>query len=96
METGGQLDIELSHREDNRIEIKVSDTGCGIPGEDLSRIFDPYFTSKSSGTGLGLTIAHNIMEAMGGQILVENRPGQGTTFRITIPNPGKPELNIED
>jgi two-component system sensor histidine kinase HydH len=87
METGGQLDVELSHREDNRIEIKVSDTGCGIPGEDLSRIFDPYFTSKSSGTGLGLTIAHNIMEAMGGQILVENRPGQGTTFRITIPNP---------
>ena len=87
MEAGGQLDVELSHREDNRIEIKVSDTGCGIPGEDLSRIFDPYFTSKSSGTGLGLTIAHNIMEAMGGQILVENRPGQGTIFRITIPNP---------
>ncbi len=91
MEAGGQLDIELSHREDNRIEIKVSDTGCGIPGEDLSRIFDPYFTSKSSGTGLGLTIAHNIMEAMGGQILVESRPGQGTIFRITIPNPDKPE-----
>ncbi len=85
METGGELDVELSHREDNRIEIKVSDTGCGIPGEDLSRIFDPYFTSKSSGTGLGLTIAHNIMEAMGGQILVESRPGQGTIFRITIP-----------
>ena len=84
MEAGGQLDVELSHREDNRIEIKVSDTGCGIPAEDLSRIFDPYFTSKSSGTGLGLTIAHNIMEAMGGQILVESRPGQGTIFRITI------------
>jgi two-component system sensor histidine kinase HydH len=91
METGGQLDIELSHREDNRIEIKVSDTGCGIPGEDLSRIFDPYFTSKSSGTGLGLTIAHNIMEAMGGNITAETRPGQGTIFRITIPNPDKPE-----
>ena len=91
MEAGGQLDVELSHREDNRIEIKVSDTGCGIPAEDLSRIFDPYFTSKSSGTGLGLTIAHNIMEAMGGQILVESRPGQGTIFRITIPNPDKPE-----
>ncbi len=87
METGGQLDVELSQREDNRIEIKVSDTGCGIPGEDLSRIFDPYFTSKSSGTGLGLTIAHNIMEAMGGNITAETRPGQGTTFRITIPNP---------
>ena len=91
MEPGGQLDVELSQREDNRIEIKVSDTGCGIPGEDLSRIFDPYFTSKSSGTGLGLTIAHNIMEAMGGNITAETRPGQGTTFRITIPNPDKPE-----
>ena len=95
MEAGGELDVELSHREDNRIEIKVSDTGCGIPAEDLSRIFDPYFTSKSSGTGLGLTIAHNIMEAMGGQILVESRPGQGTIFRITIPNPVTDEHIID-
>jgi signal transduction histidine kinase len=67
------------------IEIRVSDTGCGIPGKHLSRIFDPYFTTKSTGTGLGLAIAHNIMEAMGGKIISSSRPGKGTTFCITIP-----------
>jgi two-component system sensor histidine kinase HydH len=91
MAPGGELDVKMTQKDDNRIEIKVSDTGCGIAGEDLSRIFDPYFTTKSSGTGLGLAIAHNIMEAMGGQIGVESRPGQGTTFSLTIPNPDKPE-----
>ena len=91
MAPGGELDVKMTQKDDNRIEIKVSDTGCGIAGEDLSRIFDPYFTTKSSGTGLGLAIAHNIMEAMGGQIGVESRPGQGTTFSLTIPNPDKTE-----
>lgn len=86
MEPGGELDVKLNQKDDNRIEIKVSDTGGGIAGEDLSRIFDPYFTTKSSGTGLGLAIAHSIMEAMGGQIGVESLPGQGTTFSLTIPN----------
>jgi two-component system sensor histidine kinase HydH len=86
MEPGGELGVELSADEENhRIEIRVSDTGCGIPGEHLSRIFDPYFTTKSTGTGLGLAIAHNIMEAMGGKIISSSRPGKGTTFCITIP-----------
>jgi len=91
MEPGGELDVKLNQKDDNRIEIKVSDTGGGIAGEDLSRIFDPYFTTKSSGTGLGLAIAHSIMEAMGGQIGVESLPGQGTTFSLTIPNMDKPK-----
>lgn len=90
MEPGGELKVNLTEKDDNRIEIRVSDTGSGIAGEDLSRIFDPYFTTKSSGTGLGLAIAHNIMEAMGGQIGVESLPGQGTTISLTIPNPDKP------
>ncbi len=86
MEPGGELGVELSAgEEDHHIEIRVSDTGCGIPGEHLSRIFDPYFTTKSTGTGLGLAIAHNIMEAMGGKINISSRPGKGTTFCITIP-----------
>ncbi len=85
----GELAVELSAGEENdRIEIRVSDTGCGIPGEHLSRIFDPYFTTKSTGTGLGLAIAHNTMEAMGGKIDISSRPGKGTTFRITIPMSG--------
>jgi two-component system sensor histidine kinase HydH len=86
MEPGGELGVELSaDEEDHRIEMRVSDTGCGIPGKHLSRIFDPYFTTKSTGTGLGLAIAHNIMEAMGGKISISSRPGKGTTFCITIP-----------
>jgi two-component system sensor histidine kinase HydH len=86
MEPGGELGVELSADEENhRIEIRVSDTGCGIPGKHLSRIFDPYFTTKSTGTGLGLAIAHNVMEAMGGKIDISSRPGKGTTFCVTIP-----------
>ena len=97
MDPGGELGVELSAaKEDHHIEIMVSDTGCGIPGEHLSRIFDPYFTTKSTGTGLGLAIAHNIIEALGGKINISSRPGKGTTFCITIPNPDEPELKIED
>ena len=92
MEPGGELGVELSaDEEDHCIEIRVSDTGCGIPGEHLSRIFDPYFTTKSTGTGLGLAIAHNITEAMGGKISISSRPGKGTIFCLTIPNPDTPE-----
>jgi two-component system, NtrC family, sensor histidine kinase HydH len=89
MKPGGELDVELSaDDEKNLIRIKVSDTGCGIPEKHLTRIFDPYFTTKSTGTGLGLAIAHNITEAMGGQIKFSSRPGNGTTFWITIPISG--------
>ncbi len=86
MKPGGELGVELSaDGEENLIEIKVSDTGCGIPEEHLSRIFDPYFTTKSTGTGLGLAIAHNIMEAMGGKMDIASRPGKGTAITLTLP-----------
>ena len=88
MADGGELKIELSaNSQADGIDIKISDTGCGINAGDLTKIFDPYYTTKSSGTGLGLAIAHNIIEAIGGQIVVESQPDQGTTFKITIPNP---------
>ena len=88
MDNGGELKVELSsNSETDGIDIKISDTGCGINPEDLTKIFDPYYTTKSSGTGLGLAIAHNIIEAIGGQIMVESHPDQGTSFRIIIPNP---------
>ena len=87
MEPGGKLRIEISDSEENGgLNIQVSDTGNGIPAEDLPKIFDPYFTTKSSGTGLGLAIAHNIVETMGGGIEVTSEVGKGTTFRITIPS----------
>lgn len=92
MQSGGELKVGLSSDGDGRqLNIAVSDTGCGISAENLSQIFDPYFTTKSGGNGLGLAIAHNIIEAMGGRINVKSDPGKGTTFRITIPN----ELNTK-
>jgi two-component system sensor histidine kinase HydH len=92
MVSGDKLKIELSsNSEADGIDIKISDTGCGISPKDLTKIFDPYYTTKSSGTGLGLAITHNIIEAIGGQILAVSQPGQGTTFRIIIPTRYKPK-----
>jgi two-component system NtrC family sensor kinase len=69
------------------VEVSVADTGCGIPKENLKRIFDPFFTSKGvgKGTGLGLSVSHGIVKAHGGTIEVESKVGEGSTFRIYLP-----------
>ncbi|MFW6198917.1 MAG: ATP-binding protein, partial [Acidobacteriota bacterium] len=67
------------------VRIEVSDDGPGIPRDDLERIFDPYFSTKPDGTGLGLTIAHSIIDKHGGRLSVESTPGSGATFRILLP-----------
>jgi two-component system NtrC family sensor kinase len=69
------------------VEVWIIDTGCGIPKEDLQRIFDPFFTSKEvgKGTGLGLSVSHGIIRAHGGCIEVESTVGKGTTFCICLP-----------
>jgi len=69
------------------VVLEVRDTGCGIPPENLERIFEPFFTTKpiGEGTGLGLSVCHNIITAMGGTIQVESEVGRGTIFRITLP-----------
>ncbi len=86
MASGGVLTLRAEAAADGRrLEIRVSDTGCGIRPEDLPKVFEPYFTTKPSGTGLGLAIAHNIVEAMGGEISVASRPGSGTTFTLRLP-----------
>jgi len=83
MDNGGTLTVTLAkNSKKNGIEIKVSDTGTGITEDDLSHIFDPYFTTKASGTGLGLAIVYNIMEAHGGEITIESCLGQGTEVTI--------------
>ena len=73
--------------EDARVEIKISDTGHGIPKDDISKIFDPFFTTKpvGEGTGLGLSVTYDIVKAHGGTIIVESEEGKGTTFTICLP-----------
>ncbi len=77
MDAGGTIRVSLARHDDRMIRIAIADTGAGIRQEDLSRVFDPYFTTKPSGTGLGLPIVQKIVEAHGGEIRLESEPGQG-------------------
>ncbi len=85
MESGGRLIVSSSTGIDGNIIIDIKDNGSGISPEDLSKIFDPYFTTKPKGTGLGLAIVHKIIEAHQGQIKVRSTIGQGTVFSIILP-----------
>jgi two-component system sensor histidine kinase HydH len=86
MEDGGTLSVKVRNDKDlDSVEITISDTGRGIREEDLAHIFDPYFTTKSSGTGLGLAVVHKIIESHNGKIRVESQPGIGTTVTILLP-----------
>ncbi|WP_024336365.1 ATP-binding protein [Desulfotignum balticum] len=67
------------------LAISISDTGCGIPENYISKLFDPYFTTKNHGTGLGLTNVHHTIISMNGLVDVESKPGSGTTFKLLIP-----------
>lgn len=72
-------------RIDDRIQITITDNGCGIPSQDLSSIFEPFITHKVDGTGLGLAIANRIVTAHKGSIQVRSTPGKGSSFMITLP-----------
>jgi signal transduction histidine kinase len=72
-------------KESNNVIITVADNGMGIATEDFNRIFEPKFTTKSSGMGLGLSIIKNIIENYNGTITVESRKGKGTTFTVSLP-----------
>jgi two-component system sensor histidine kinase HydH len=85
METGGVLRVSLSRQDGQAVRIDVADTGIGIRQEDLSRVFDPYFTTKPSGTGLGLAIVFRIVEAHDGKVLLASEPGRGTTVTVLLP-----------
>jgi two-component system, NtrC family, sensor histidine kinase HydH len=69
----------------DRVQLRVADRGAGIAHADLQQIFDPYFTTKRGGTGLGLPIAKNIVEGLGGTIAVTSAPGTGTEILIELP-----------
>ena len=72
-------------RVDNFAEISVSDRGPGIPEDKLKEVFEPFFTSKAEGMGMGLSIARTIVEAHNGRIWAENQVGKGATFRLKLP-----------
>jgi PAS domain S-box-containing protein len=87
-EPGGTICLGAGWSEDNEgplIQITVSDSGCGIPPENLEAIFKPFFTTKSSGTGLGLAIIQKIVEEHGGTIDIKSEIGKGTIFAINLP-----------
>jgi signal transduction histidine kinase len=93
MPKGGDFTVETSTRwdefasgNDSHIYIHFRDTGVGIDREDITKIFDPFFTKKDMGTGLGLSIAYKIIEKHKGRIIVESEKGKGTTFTIELPS----------
>lgn len=89
MPNGGQLNVAARLHAGRGINIEISDTGQGIPPENLRRIFDYYFTTKEKGMGLGLPLAHKIIKDHGGTIEVLSEAGRGTTFQVSLPVPGE-------
>ncbi len=89
MPAGGRLEVRtaLGDRPDF-VDIAVSDTGRGISQEHAGRLFQPFFTTKPKGTGLGLATSKQLIEQHGGSISVATNPGGGTTFRVHLPLPG--------
>ena len=89
MERGGRLTLSCVLNEDGGTGISIADTGPGIDRELLIRIFDPFFTTKKEGegTGLGLFVSRNLVEALDGSITVHSAPGEGTAFVIVFPPP---------
>jgi two-component system NtrC family sensor kinase len=86
MPGGGALSLSTSSAEEGKsVVIRVTDTGSGIPENELNKIFQPFYTTRQSGTGLGLSISYGIIKAHSGDIEVESTPGKGTTLTITLP-----------
>jgi signal transduction histidine kinase len=86
MPDGGRLTIR-TEATDAEIQIAISDTGVGISEENLSKIFEPYFTTKEAGSGLGLTLVFKIIREHKGEVAVKSREGEGACFIITLPIP---------
>jgi PAS domain S-box-containing protein len=95
MPDGGILRVktELS---DGEVAVSVCDSGCGIPEDNLSKIFEPYFTTKESGSGLGLTLVFKIIREHRGEITVKSKEGSGSCFTVTLPIPQKERRLLTD
>jgi len=88
MPKGGKLTVMASlpwHGSRRELELRIRDTGIGIPGDRLENVFLPFYTTKTKGTGLGLALVHKIVLLHNGRIQVESQEGQGTIFRVYVP-----------
>lgn len=87
---GGSVVVNISsQKKTDRVQLEIIDTGRGIAPEDISKVFEPYYSTKETGTGLGLAIVKKAIDEHGGTIIVTSRPGSGTSFTITLPVNGK-------
>ena len=89
IDTIHRFPLDWQPKESRYARLTVQDDGCGIAGEDLDRIFDPFFTNRFSGRGMGLPVVLGILRAHDGCVTVASRPGKGTTFRVYLPLPGQ-------
>ncbi len=87
LENDGCLDVSVAHVTSEKLEVVIKDTGCGIPKENISRIHEPFFSTKKEkmGTGLGLSITYGLVKKLNGNISVESSEGVGTIFTVTLP-----------
>jgi hypothetical protein len=94
MFAGGEIVLTTAFENEGQIMVEVSDTGSGIEPENLTKIYDPFFTTKAvgSGTGLGLAVSYGIVQEHAGTIQATSEVGLGTTFRLVFPIAQKPQL----
>jgi signal transduction histidine kinase len=98
VQDGGHIEIRAIREGEDFLCITFSDDGCGISKEDLDRIFEPFFSTKTGqgGTGLGLSITYNLTQEIGGRINAESEVGKGTSFRVILPLQMKPKESKAD
>jgi len=83
--TGGELRVESQLLPDGKLQVSVSDSGVGLPIENMDKIFNAFFTTKAQGTGLGLAITRSVIQSHGGQIWAAANSAGGATFKFTLP-----------
>lgn len=94
--TGRSLTVRASETKNGNLQVEVKDHGTGIAPDDAAQIFEPFFTTKPNGMGMGLAISQTIIEAHGGDIWVESKGKEGTTFTFILPPAGQPKVKDGD